>query len=189
MKATNRPTETASSGPIEIPTPARTGCNIPAPKKSTAVSGSGSAPALDKLEKDGKDLEKLAGNPAKNIIGDDKGMGGKNRQTVRMLGAGFIVTSLLWASALAAIIDKRFMAAAAYLGGCAVCSLTGIMHSPLPGSPLVNPFNLPGNLPHTAYGQTPIYMAASYAVMVALLIAWDKIKRDGATEEQVAHKQ
>ena len=147
------------------------------------------APALDKLEKDGKDLEKLAGNPAKNIIGDDKGMGGKNRQTVRMLGAGFIVTSLLWASALAAIIDKRFMAAAAYLGVCAVCSLTGIMHSPLPGSPLVNPFNLPGNLPHTAYGQTPIYMAASYAVMVALLIAWDKIKRDGATEEQVAHKQ
>jgi len=132
------------------------------------------SPLLDQLSGDGEGLEKLAGNPAKNLIGDSDSQAGKNRQTIRMLGAGFIVTSLLWASTLAALIDRRFLAAAAYLGVAAACSLTGIIHSPMPGSPLVNPFHLPENLPHTAYGQTPLYMGAAYLVMVAILIAWHK---------------
>ena len=52
-------------------------------------------------------------------------------QSLRCLANGFIVTSLLWASALAALLDRRLLRAAAYLGVAAVCSLFGIIHSPL----------------------------------------------------------
>ena len=50
---------------------------------------------------------------------------------LRCLASGFILTSLLWASALAAVLDRQMFRAAAYLGVAAVCSLVGIIHSPL----------------------------------------------------------
>ena len=50
---------------------------------------------------------------------------------LRCLASGFIVTSLLWASALAAVLDRQMFRAAAYLGVAAVCSLVGVIHSPL----------------------------------------------------------
>ena len=37
---------------------------------------------------------------------------------------------------LAAMIDRQFLRAAAYLGISAACIAVGIMHSPLPGAPL-----------------------------------------------------
>ena len=55
---------------------------------------------------------------------------------------------------------------------CAVCALFGIIHSPMPGSPLILPWALPENLPHNAAGQTPIHMAAAYLVATALMFAW-----------------
>src|SRR5262249_14774131 len=42
-------------------------------------------------------------------------------QTVRILASGFIVTSLLWASALAAIIDRRLRRAACFYLLAAIC--------------------------------------------------------------------
>ena len=81
---------------------------------------------------------------------------GKNVQTLRILSGGFIVTSLLWASAVVALIDQRLRLAAGYFAVAAACSFVGIIHSPLPGSPLVNPLQLPDNLPHNALGQTPL---------------------------------
>ncbi len=128
--------------------------------------------ALDDVVEKGKELQAIAGNPATGAVGEPQGPLGKNLQTIRILAGGFIVTSLLWASALAAIIDRRFLMAAGYLGTAAVCSLFGIIHSPMPGSPLVNPLHLPANLPHNAAGQTPLYLAASYVVMAALMLGW-----------------
>lgn len=81
----------------------------------------------------------LAHNFANRVLGDqqlslsdlnDPGLA-NHIMTLRMLQGGFIVTSLLWASALAAMIDRRLPAAAAYFLVCAACTIVGVMHSPL----------------------------------------------------------
>jgi len=127
---------------------------------------------FEAVKEDAAALENMAGNPGKDKIGEPLGPLGKDVQTLRMLSGGFIVTSLLWASALAAIIDRRLSLAGVYLIIAAACSLFGVIHSPLPGSPLVLPWDLPENLPHNAAGQTPFYMAAAYLAAAALLFAW-----------------
>jgi AGZA family xanthine/uracil permease-like MFS transporter len=129
------------------------------------------------LSEHGAALETKAGNPAINRIGEPVGVLGKNIQTMRALSGGFIVTSLLWASALAAIIDRRLGLAAGYLSVAAACSLFGVIHSPMPGSPLLLPWRLPENLPHHAEGQTPFYFAASYALAALLLVSWGLWRR------------
>ena len=50
---------------------------------------------------------------------------------LRVLAGGFIITSLIWASALARIIDRRFDAAAIYFAAGGVMVLFGVMHSPM----------------------------------------------------------
>ena len=50
--------------------------------------------------------------------------------TLRCLANGFIVTSLLWAASLAALLDRQFGRAALYLLVAAVFALFGIIHSP-----------------------------------------------------------
>jgi AGZA family xanthine/uracil permease-like MFS transporter len=127
---------------------------------------------LEAVKETAATLENMAGNPSVNKIGEPLGPLGKNLQTIRMLAAGFIMTSLLWASTLAAIIDRRLSLAATYLAIAAVCSLFGVIHSPLPGSPLVLPWKLPDYLPHGAAGQTPFYMAAAYGITAAALVVW-----------------
>jgi AGZA family xanthine/uracil permease-like MFS transporter len=94
-------------------------------------------------------------------------------QTVRMLSGGFIITSLLWASALAALIDRRLRRAAVYFAIAGVCSLFGVIHSPLPGSPLVMPWDLP-ELPLAAANQGPWQLAAGYGGMALLLVGWER---------------
>jgi adenine/guanine/hypoxanthine permease len=128
--------------------------------------------AVSSLAEQGAVLEAKAGNPAIGLIGEPAGLLGKNVQTLRALAGGFIVTSLLWASALAALIDRGLLRAAAFLAIAAACSLFGVIHSPMPGSPLLLPWRLPENLPHNAAGQTPIYFASGYALAAILLVGW-----------------
>jgi hypothetical protein len=67
--------------------------------------------------------------------------------------------------------------------------LFGVIHSPLPGSPLVLPWRLPENLPATAAGQTPVYFAAGYAVAAALLVLWALWRRaSGEAEREIVGK-
>jgi AGZA family xanthine/uracil permease-like MFS transporter len=132
---------------------------------------------VEALRQRGETLEMIAGNPASGRIGEPFGPLGKNLHTLRLLAGGFIVTSLLWASAVVALMDRRLKLAAAYFAVAAACSLVGIIHSPMPGSPLVNPFSLPDNLPHNAEGQTPLYMAAAYGCVCLLLLGWDTANR------------
>ena len=91
-------------------------------------------------------------------------------QTIRMLANGFIVTSLLWASALAALIDRRLRVAAAYFAAAAVCAAFGIIHSPLPGGRLFVIWD--AALPTDARSATLQYVAG-YAVIALLLVPWD----------------
>jgi AGZA family xanthine/uracil permease-like MFS transporter len=96
---------------------------------------------------------------------------GEQLQTLRVLSGGFIVTSLIWASMLAAIIDRRLRRAAAWSVVAASFTLFGVIHSPLAGSPLFVPWDLP-DLPAVAAGQSPGYIAAGYAMMALILLAW-----------------
>ena len=92
-------------------------------------------------------------------------------QTLRVLSNGFILTSLLWASALAELVDRRLLRAAAYFAAAGLFTLFGVIHSPLPGGPLVVPWNLPA-LPAAAAGQTPLYLSAGYFAVALLLALW-----------------
>jgi AGZA family xanthine/uracil permease-like MFS transporter len=140
--------------------------------------GTDAAAALAAIEHEAGKLEQMAGNPSIDLIGEPDDPLGKNLQTLRMLAGGFIVTSLIWASVLAAMIDRRLMLAAAWLCLAAGFSLFGIIHSPLPGSPLVNPLQLPDNLPQAAAGQTPLYLATAYLISAVLLVIWGQMKQD-----------
>lgn len=86
--------------------------------------------------------------------------------TLRMLQNGFIVTSLLWASALAAIIDRRLRAAAIYFGVCAACTLIGIVHSPFSDGSTFLVWNLDKE-PLDAV----LRYAAGYAIVAGLILA------------------
>lgn len=61
---------------------------------------------------------------------------------LRMLSSSFILTSVIWASSLAAIIDRQLKRAAAYFLVAAVLTSFGIMHSPLPGYATFFPWHL-----------------------------------------------
>lgn len=150
--------------------------NIALLEKSVTTEAGNLTPAvaeqLAQVKANAETLENMAGNPVVGKIGEPFDPMGKNLQTIRMLAGGFLITSLLWASALAAIIDRRLHLAAAYLAIAAICAFFGIIHSPMPGSPLVIPWHLPANLPHNAAGQTPIYMAIAYVATAVILLIW-----------------
>jgi AGZA family xanthine/uracil permease-like MFS transporter len=62
--------------------------------------------------------------------------------SLRILAGGFIITSLVWASALAKIIDRRFFSASIYFAVGGVLVLFGIMHSPILGDKMYWPWNI-----------------------------------------------
>ena len=107
----------------------------------------------------------LEQNPATALLA-------KNLLTLRILSAGFIVTSLIWAAALAMLIDRRFRRAAAFVATGAAASLFGVIHSPLPGSPLAFAWALPEAPPASAAGQSPLAFASAYGLLAILLLAW-----------------
>jgi AGZA family xanthine/uracil permease-like MFS transporter len=94
-------------------------------------------------------------------------------QTLRCLANGFIVTSLLWGAALAALLDGRLVRSAAYLVLAGAFSLVGVMHSPLEGAPLAWPQHVWEIL--AAKGdafryQSPYHWAAAYGLAAAVLL-------------------
>jgi AGZA family xanthine/uracil permease-like MFS transporter len=99
----------------------------------------------------------------------------KTVQTLTMLSNGFIVTSLLWATGLARIIDGRMRAASAAFALAGACSLFGVIHSPLPASPILPPTEVMGALQalgraSATVGQTPYHWTAAYLAVAAILM-------------------
>jgi AGZA family xanthine/uracil permease-like MFS transporter len=97
-------------------------------------------------------------------------------QTLRCLAGGFIVTSLLWAAALAALLDGRLRASAAYLLLAGTCALFGVIHSPLRGSPIAWPWDVFGQMARQTSDarvlcQSPYHWAGAYALAAAVLLA------------------
>ena len=95
-------------------------------------------------------------------------------QTVTMLSGGFIVTSLLWGTALSHMIDHKIRPLVTTLLFAAVCSWFGIIHSPLPSSPLLPPGDVLAQLESAGRAkasalQTPYHWSAAYVVMALSL--------------------
>jgi AGZA family xanthine/uracil permease-like MFS transporter len=99
-------------------------------------------------------------------------------QTLRCLGNGFIVTSLLWAAALAAMLDGDLRRSAAYFAVAGVCAFFGVIHSPLGDEQI----GLPNQIlelrkavdlldPSAVQFQTPIHWTVAYGLAAALLLA------------------
>lgn len=96
-------------------------------------------------------------------------------QTITMLSGGFIVTSLLWATGLAKIIDRRMRAAAGVFLLAGTLSLVGIIHSPLPSSPIVLPAEAMARLKaagreQAATFQTPYHWGVAYLLVSTTLL-------------------
>ncbi len=90
-------------------------------------------------------------------------------ETLRVLGAGFILTSVLWASMLASLIDRRLRSAATFAFLAGGCALFGIIHSPYPGGAMFLPWDIP--LPAAASRtMSPLSLALGY--LMAALVFW-----------------
>ncbi len=83
-----------------------------------------------------------------------------NWAALTVLGNGFVLTALLWAWALASILDRRLAMAAALLATASVATLGGLIHSPLPSGALFWPWAAPS--PLTAQ------VAGAYGIAAAL---------------------
>ncbi|MCS7303982.1 MAG: permease [Thermoguttaceae bacterium] len=110
-------------------------------------------------------LKGLAGPPAGAAV-SPAGL------ALRTLANGFIITSLLWASVLAAILDGRMFQAAIYMLVAAGCSLFGIIHSPLDPAVIALPQQVVGQMPPepALRCQSPYHWTAAYLIGAGLLI-------------------
>jgi AGZA family xanthine/uracil permease-like MFS transporter len=86
---------------------------------------------------------------------------GEAYAAVRQLANGFIVTALVWGAALAWLADRAYGRAAAALAAGALCTLFGLMHSPLPGGTVFWPWQA---------GAATFRMAAGYLGAAAALL-------------------
>lgn len=91
--------------------------------------------------------------------------------SVRLLAAGFIVTSLVWAGLVVALIDRHLRAAAGWCLAAASLALCGVIHSPFADGRLFLPWAI-GELPAEAAGRGPLTLAASYGLLAVLFAAW-----------------
>jgi AGZA family xanthine/uracil permease-like MFS transporter len=108
-------------------------------------------------------------------------------QTLTMLSGGFIVTSLVWATFLAHLIDGRVRASVATLVVGAGLASFGVIHSGLPSSPIVTPpeaialLKAEGRF-EASRGQTPYHWAAGYLAAAALVAAIGRFGRTVSAE-------
>jgi adenine/guanine/hypoxanthine permease len=103
------------------------------------------------------------------LASDLAGEGGATYATLLVVGNGFVLTALVWASALCCIIDRRLAPAAAVLGLAGVASLFGIIHSPLPSGAVFWPWRIASG--------TPLALAGAYGIACALLLLLSKLDR------------
>jgi AGZA family xanthine/uracil permease-like MFS transporter len=102
-------------------------------------------------------------------------------QTLRCLANGFIITSLVWASTLACLIDGHPHRAALYFLGAALLTLFGIMHSPLPAEQIDLPHRVlalvPESFQDAVQAQTPYHWAGAYGLIAVFFLGlgWWKV--------------
>lgn len=96
------------------------------------------------------------------------------------LGNGFIITAMIWTSAVAAMVDRRLLRAAAFLFAGAVLALFGIIHSVHPQGGIYLPWTLQGLQSVIAWQFIGAYLAL--AMLMALLSLQRDASKPGTTE-------
>ena len=90
---------------------------------------------------------------------------------LNVLAGGFILTSLIWASATARMIDRQFATAAVYLAIGGAFTLFGLMHSPLEGDKMFWPWQLfDPDITTPAQRMISLQFATAYLVMSGLTL-------------------
>jgi AGZA family xanthine/uracil permease-like MFS transporter len=79
-------------------------------------------------------------------------------------GSGFIITAMLWAAVLAALIDGRVLRASALLLGCAALTAFGVIHSVAPGGAMFLPWRVDGLV-----AQVSLQFGAAYVALAGVL--------------------
>nr|WP_068261305.1 permease [Rubripirellula obstinata] len=119
-----------------------------------------------------------------------------NLRTLGMLSSGFVLTSLLWAWALASCIDRKLVLAGKIFLLAAVLTLFGVMHSPLAGNRLFLPFGPEswGDLVLDAGNRKMVLeFVCGYVVVSVMLFAWSFLPtvgppiEDDETDEATGH--
>ncbi|ODU01073.1 MAG: permease [Planctomycetes bacterium SCN 63-9] len=100
-------------------------------------------------------------------------------QTITVLSGGFIVTSLLWGTALAHLIDGKIRPTVITLLLAGGFSCFGIIHSPLSSGAILPPNQVIKRLQDEGRGeasrfQTPYHWACAYGLMAVALIGLSK---------------
>jgi AGZA family xanthine/uracil permease-like MFS transporter len=112
----------------------------------------------------------IQGNQLLGAVGKSAGdLVGEGRlawSALLVLGNGFILTALVWGSALVALIERRLRAAGAVLATAAVATLFGLIHSPLPDGAVFWPWEVASGTPHA--------LAGAYGVAAALLLLLER---------------
>jgi AGZA family xanthine/uracil permease-like MFS transporter len=88
-----------------------------------------------------------------------------------VLAGGFIITSLLWASAMAMIVDRKFNVASVCFAIGGILVLFGIIHSPLPGDQMFWPWDL-GNEEMISADQKSLVIQFAIAYFVMGLVTF-----------------
>ncbi len=91
---------------------------------------------------------------------------------LRVLSNGFIITSLIWASALAAMIDRQLTRAALYYLVAAGCTLFGVIHSPLASNATFLIYHLQSSDQQIVWNYV-----IGYVVMAAILASWHSVEQ------------
>ncbi|MBM3221607.1 MAG: MFS transporter [Candidatus Rokubacteria bacterium] len=81
-------------------------------------------------------------------------------RAITLLGNGFILTAVVWAAALVAMLDRRLTGAALAFAVASVATLFGLMHSPAPNGAVFWPWAPPGS--------EPLRFAGAYGVLAVL---------------------
>ncbi len=95
-----------------------------------------------------------------------------------MLGNGFIVTAMIWATWLVWVIDRRMVAAAWLSVIAAGLTLVGLIHSPYPDGRL--------SIPDATTPRLVFALAAGYVLLGALCASLQRSPRKAAATEQTA---
>ena len=104
-----------------------------------------------------------------------------------VLAGGFIMTSLIWASATAKIVDRRYYSASIYMAFGGMLVLFGVMHSPLAGDKMFLPWNLANpDIFDAGAKQVVIQFAIAYLVMAMILFLIGTLSKEEPidTDEQ-----
>jgi AGZA family xanthine/uracil permease-like MFS transporter len=91
--------------------------------------------------------------------------------SLRLLASGFIVTSLLWAGLMTALVDRKLLQAGLWTLTAAAFTLFGVIHSPFADGRLFVPWAM-GPLPDMAAGRGPLHLAAAYALLAGIFASW-----------------